>query len=151
MQLLVNLSLGVAWQGRTKSLIHAALFVDTREVLCLNPALARSLAHSERVPSSIWKIQIIRGQNISLWKCSPPHASVQLACSPPHASVQLACSPPHASVQLAWTSQEASQDIHQHRLLGGMKDEWHLIKHLLTIDWLNFFGPSCGEIYPCRN
>ena len=37
-------------------------------------------------------------------------------------------------------SQEASQDIHQHRLLGGMKDEWHLIKHLLTIDWLNFLA-----------
>ena len=34
---------------------------------------------TERVLSPVWKIQIIRGQNSSLWRFSPAHAAINLS------------------------------------------------------------------------
>ena len=34
---------------------------------------------TERVLSPVWKIQIIRGQNSSLWRFSPAHAAITLS------------------------------------------------------------------------
>lgn len=45
--------------------------------LLMSQSSARRL--TERVLSPVWKIQIIRGQNSSLWRFSPAHAAITLS------------------------------------------------------------------------